>query len=206
MARDEDVVELARWRAGRGVGVTETGPSPLLRLARGEAGAVAACVDAYGPLVQGLARRLLQDDAEVEDVVHEVFIELWRSAQRFDPAKASDRGFVAMVARRRIIDRRRRLDRRPRTVELHPVRDAPSTDEHERTLGRLRAGPAVDALKTLTAERQRWITMAVVEGFTHSEIAEETGTPLGTVKSGIRRGLAEMRSWLERREAREVGR
>lgn len=206
MAQDENVVELARWRAGREGGMTGTGPAPLLRLARGEAGAVAACVDAYGPLVQGLARRLLQDDAEVEDVVHEVFIELWRSAQRFDPAKASDRGFVAMLARRRIIDRRRRLDRRPKMVELNPVRDEPTTDEHERTIGRLHAAPAVDALRTLNADRQRWIMMAVVEGFTHSEIAEETGTPLGTVKSGIRRGLAEMRSWLERRDAREVGR
>jgi RNA polymerase sigma-70 factor (ECF subfamily) len=206
MAQDDDVVELARWRASRDGGVSSQEESPLRRLARGEPGAVEACVDGYGPMVHALVRRLLPQGADVEDVVHEVFVELWRSAQRFDPGQASDRGFVAMIARRRVIDRRRRKDRRVETVALTPERDAPlPSDEHERTLGRLAAAPAVDALKTLAPDRQRWIVMAVVEGFSHRDIARLTDTPLGTVKSGIRRGLAEMRSWMEKQDRREVG-
>ena len=137
-------------------------------------------------------------------VGQDIFVELWRSAERFDPDRAPDRGFVAMIARRRLIDRRRRTERRPVTVPMTPVRDA-VTDEHERTLGRVQAGPAVEALATLSEERRAWIVMAVVEGFSHSEIADRTGTPLGTVKSGIRRGLAELRGLLEQNDMRGTG-
>ncbi|MEM7414937.1 MAG: sigma-70 family RNA polymerase sigma factor [Gemmatimonadota bacterium] len=199
-----DVVELAEWRAGRdGAMTTLRLGSPLLRLSRGEVGAVEACVDAYGPMVQALIRRLRPAASDVEDVVQEVFVALWRSAHRFDPDRASDRGFVAMITRRRVIDRTRREERQPSTVEYDPGQDRGS-DEHERTLGRLQAGPAMDALRRLSEERRRWIVMAVVEGYSHREIAERSNTPLGTVKSGIRRGLAEMRGWLEGEDMQEV--
>ena len=201
----DDVVELAEWRADREESMALRVGSPLLRLARGEPGAVQACVDAYGPMVQALARRLLAEGSDVDDTVQEIFVELWRGAHRFDPDKASDRGFVAMIARRRIIDRARREERRPSTVAIAPGHDRVS-EEHERTLGRVQAGPAVEALSTLSEERRSWILMAVVEGYSHSEIAQHTGTPLGTVKSGIRRGLAEMRGWLEQNDMQEVGR
>ena len=185
-----------------GLGVAD---APLLRLARGERGAVESCVDAYGPLVQSVATRLLPSPEDVEDGVQEVFVELWRSAPRFDPAKATDRGFVAMIARRRIIDLRRRADRRPATVRMTQTAER-SSDEHERTLGKIEAGPAMEALASIADDRQRWILMAVVEGYSHSEIARKTGAPLGSVKSGIRRGLAEMRSVLEQSDMREVER
>ena len=119
-----DVVDLAQWRANRRGEVSVEVTSPLLRLALGERGAVRDCVEAYGPLVQVLARRLLHDREDLDDAVQETFLELWRSAPRFDPSKASDRGFVAMIARRRIIDRNRRADRRPRTVEIKPERES----------------------------------------------------------------------------------
>lgn len=210
---DDDVVELSRWRMARDV---KTGPAggdavedkddvPLLRLARGEPGAAEACLDAYGPLVQGLARRLMPSGADVDDVVQEVLVEVWRTADRFDPARASDRGYVAMLTRRRIIDRRRRAERRPELVSFDLEVEERGDDEHRRTQGRLEAAPAVEALETLPEEKRSWILMAVVEGFSHSEIAEKTGSPLGTVKSGIRRGLTQMRRWLEQREVREVG-
>lgn len=211
---DDGVVELADWRARRGAAVNPAAPgwdtaeeTPLAALSRGRPGAVEACLDAYGGLVLGLARRLLPEHADVEDAVHEIFIELWRSAERFDPDRASDRGFVAMLARRRIIDRRRRRSARPETVRWTPAAERPGTD-HERTLGRVEAQPALEALETLDPDRRRWILMNVVEGWSHRDIARETDTPLGTVKSGIRRGLRQMRDWLEERrdEGREVGR
>ena len=193
----EPVVDLSRWKAARrpaGPGGAEAA-TPLARLAHGEPGAVADCVDAYGPLVRALAARLLPDSADLDDVVQEALVEVWRSAESFDPSRASDRGFVAMIARRRIIDRRRRSERRITTVPMSPERDA-STDEHERTLGRVDAAPALRALERLGGDRRRWIVMSVIEGYSHSDIARSTGTPLGTVKSGIRRGLAEMRDWI----------
>lgn len=210
---DDDVVELARWRLARGVNEgaevaagAPTDEPPLLRLARGEEGSAEACIVAYGPLVQGLARRLMPTGSDVEDVVQEVLVELWRTAGRFDPDKASDRGYVAMLTRRRVIDHRRRAERRPELVSLDPESRERSGDEHRRMEGRLEAAPAVEALKRLSDEKRSWILMAVVEGFTHSEIAMKTGSPLGTVKSGIRRGLRRMRRWLEEHEAGEPGR
>ena len=205
---DDDVVELARWRAARNVSAAPQGGDaevPLLRLARGEPGAAEACVDAYGPLILGLARRLLPPGSDVEDVVQDVVVELWRTADRFDPTRGSDRGYVATVTRRRVIDRRRRAERRPELVFLDTGVADRGGDEHRRTLGRLEAAPAVQALKRLPEDPKRWIVMAVVEGYSHSEIAAKTGRPLGTVKSGIRRGLSQMRRWLEQPEAREVG-
>jgi RNA polymerase sigma-70 factor (ECF subfamily) len=206
--RDDDVVELAQWKARRRAGgeapVTADETSPLLRVARGELGAVRACVDTYGGLVQGLVRRLLPEDADHDDAVQEVFVALWQSAHRFDPSRASDRGFVAMITRRRVIDRRRKAERQVETVKLEAGRDRPS-GEHERTQGRLEAGPALRALNTLPEHHRTWILLSVVEGFSHREVAERTDTPLGTVKSGIRRGLAQVRERLEGRAMKGVG-
>jgi RNA polymerase sigma-70 factor (ECF subfamily) len=139
-------------------------------------------------------------------VVQDVFVELWRSAARFDAGRASDRGFVATITRRRVIDRRRRLDRRPQTVRLAPAMER-ADEAYERTVGRVEAAGAVAALRHLSDDWRRWIVMSVVEGYTHAEIAEATRTPLGTVKSGIRRGLARMRAAFETPDAgREAGR
>ena len=206
----DDVVELARWREKqrrerRGAAVRDSA-SPLEGVARGEPGAVEACVDAYGPLVRALATRMLPEGADIDDVVQDVFVEVWRSAARFDADRASDRGFVATITRRRIIDRRRRMDRRPRTVRLAPGIEC-ADETFERTIGRVEAAGAVAALRHLSDDRRRWIVMSVVECYTHAEIAEVTKTPLGTIKSGIRRGLAHMRTLLDPPETqREAGR
>ncbi len=177
--------------------------SPLRRLAREEPGAARACIDAYAPLVRALARRLLPRGLEVDDVVQEVFIDLWKAAGRFDPSKASDRGFVAMIARRRVIDRRRKQDRRVETVAMSPSIERAS-EEHGRTVRRVEASGSLAALEVVPEDRRRWIVMSVVEGYSHSDIARATGAPLGTVKSGIRRGLIEMRRWFERQGSQEV--
>ena len=86
--------------------------SILQRVAAGDTEAVAACIDRFGGLVWSLARRFLDRPTEAEDAVQEIFIELWKSASRFDPSIASETTFVAMIARRRLIDRQRKLGRR----------------------------------------------------------------------------------------------
>jgi RNA polymerase sigma-70 factor (ECF subfamily) len=161
----------------------------LPRVARGEADAVDACLARYGPLVWSLARKLSRDVAGLEDLVQEIFIDIWKSAGRFDPAKAPEPAFVAVIARRRIVDRRRRAARAP---EHEALEESSGSTEHA-AFSQVdledEARRARRALSRLAPEQRRLILMSVVEGLTHQEIATATGLPLGTVKSHIRRGL-----------------
>src|SRR5262245_66294972 len=90
--------------------------SLLARVAEGDAIAVRECIARYGGLVWSIARRF--ELADAEDAVQEIFLDLWKSAARFDPNIASETAFIAMIARRRLIDRRRTRKRRPTTEQL----------------------------------------------------------------------------------------
>ncbi|MFT5433373.1 MAG: RNA polymerase sigma-70 factor (ECF subfamily), partial [Myxococcota bacterium] len=169
--------------------------SPLLAVARGESAGVRDCLEEYGSLVWSLARRWLRQEADVEDAVQEIFIDLWKSADRFDPSKASGHGFVAMIARRRLIDRHRKMERRPQLMDL-PDGGEPSTDEHLDTQSRIANQHVLNAVKGLRAEHRRFVELSFVAGLSHTEIADRTGTPLGTVKSAIRRSLLQLRKTL----------
>lgn len=166
---------------------------PLLpRIADGDALAVQSCLDRYSPLVYSLVRKALRDADAVEDVVQEVFIELWQKAGRYDPERASEATFIATVARRRAIDRGRRARSGPEIEDVEGIEgsaiSAPdSALEQVELLDEARRARAV--LDRLPEQQRRVIVMSVVEGLTHQEIAATAGIPLGTVKSHIRRGL-----------------
>lgn len=165
-------------------------PEPLLpRVARGDADAVKACIDRFGPLVWSLARRMLSDRDLAEDVVQEIFIDLWRSAGRYEPSRAAETSFVATIARRRLIDARRRIGR---ALPTQPVEETalPSEDAGLRgvEIGD-EAARARAALARLRPEERRVLQLSIHDGWTHTQIAERTKLPLGTVKSHIRRGL-----------------
>lgn len=164
----------------------------LGRVARGEPGAVRACVDQYGGLVWSLALKRTRSREEAEDAVQEIFLDLWRSAERFDPRLSSEAGFVALIARRRLIDLARKRARRPELTALPEGVDAPS-DDYARIERGIEAGQVLDVVQTLPEKQQRMISLSLIEGLSHSQIAERTGVPLGTVKSNIRRGVAEVR-------------
>jgi len=102
--------------------------SILQRIAAGDQQAVSECIDTYSDLIWSLARRFLRSQQDAEDVVQDIFIELWSSADRFDPAKAGETTFVAMIARRRIIDRIRKLGRQP---QMDDVDEIPLAMENE---------------------------------------------------------------------------
>jgi len=174
---------------------TQAAESPLLAVARGEPGAVRACIDEYGSLVWSLARRWLTETADAEDAVQDIFIDLWQSAGRFDPTRASGHGFVAMVARRRLIDRQRKAGRRPRLQGFPKGFDA-SSDAHERFDDVFESERIMEALGTLRAEHRQFVELSFLNGYSHAEIAERTGAPLGTVKSAIRRSLLQLRDVL----------
>ncbi len=176
-------------------------PAPLLpRVAQRETGAVHACIERYSPLVWSLARSLSRDMALVEDTVQEIFIDLWKSAARFDAAKSSETTFVATIARRRVIDKRRSMSRRPETETIEdqalPFEDL----ELGHVDTRDEASHAAKAVQKLQPEQRQVLLLAVVEGLTHSQIATRTGLPLGTVKSHVRRGLAKVSEMIGGRE------
>lgn len=172
---------------------------PLLeRVAAGDTDAVAACIDRFGGLVWSLARRILRRPSEAEDAVQEVFIELWKNASRFDPTVASETTFVAMIARRRLIDRARRNARRPEGEPV-PVHDLPLAGPAEVPRVELQdeAARAADAIHRLKPEQRNVLRLAVCHGWPHQLIADRLGMPLGTVKTQVRRGLIRVREELE---------
>jgi RNA polymerase sigma-70 factor (ECF subfamily) len=167
---------------------------PLLhKVAQGDRQAVQTCLDRYGNLVWSLARRFTQSRSDAEDAVQEVFIDLWSSAGRFDEAKASETTFVAMIARRRLIDRLRRVKREPTLEELSAAEVAASGAADEELETKSEAAHARRLLRALKPEQQTVIRLSVYHGFSHQSIADKLGIPLGTVKTHLRRGLARVR-------------
>ncbi|MFT7669799.1 MAG: RNA polymerase sigma factor (sigma-70 family) [Planctomycetota bacterium] len=174
----------------------------LVRIARGDADAVNACLERYGSLVWSVVSKAWKDYSTIEDLVQEIFIDVWKSASRYDPEKASEATFIATIARRRVIDRRRRLGRSPEIAAIEGT-DIPQEDTE---LARVDHGDearlAHEALAELKPDQRRVIMMSVSDGLTHKEVATATGIPLGTVKSHIRRGLDEVAQKLRSAQGR----
>lgn len=171
--------------------------SILGMIARGESGATQECIKQYGGLVWSLARRFSPTDADAEDAVQDIFLDVWKSADRFDPAIASETTFIATIARRRLIDRRRRDTRRITTqafVDVQaeppaaPPPAAPATGDSAEDVAAARR-----AIGTLSEDQQRVLQLSIFQGLSHDRIAQSTGLPLGTVKTHARRGLMRIR-------------
>jgi RNA polymerase sigma-70 factor (ECF subfamily) len=177
--------------------VPDAAPLPPLlpRVAQGDEAAVREFVARYGSLIWSLVRRWSPDLTDAEDAVQETFVELWRSAARYDAERATEPGWVAMVTRRRLIDR---LRRRQRAIALEPLPDNyDQAEDYEPDLDRdARIETARDILRALPAAQRQMLELSLLHGRTHDEIATVTGTPLGTVKSHIRRGLQRARALL----------
>lgn len=171
-------------------------PPILERVARQEPGAVDDMMKRFGGLVWSLARRTCPNSTEAEDAVQEIFVEVWRTAHRFDSSIAGEATFVAMIARRRLIDRTRRRTRRPQPVALQES-TADSAPEDDRSEMLEQAGVASEAFEQLRPEQQQVLRLAIHHGRSHEQIAATTGMPLGTVKTHARRGLIRLRQLLE---------
>jgi RNA polymerase sigma factor (sigma-70 family) len=165
----------------------------LKRIAEGDALAVQECLKMYGGLVWSLARRMLRNSDEAEDAVQEIFVEIWRNADRFDETKASETTFIAMLTRRRLIDRIRFSQRRLSPDSLDDVLLEPFTRTDKSMETCVEAEEAAEAMRNLRPEQQQVLRLSIVEGMSHKEIAEATGMPLGTVKTHARRGLLQVR-------------
>jgi RNA polymerase sigma-70 factor, ECF subfamily len=164
-------------------------PDLLRRLAEGDAQALGAFYDAYAGLVNGLALRILRDQSEAEDVVQEVFVQAWRQAGRFDPARGTPEAWLCTIARTRSLDRlRRRAARREDPGDAAP---APTGQPRTEEALAVRA-----ALEGLSPDQRRALELAYYEGLTQSEIAHRLGEPLGTIKTRIRTAMLRLRETL----------
>ena len=166
---------------------------PLLpRIAEGDRSAIRECIARYGGLIWSLARRAAQTDAE--DAVQEIFLDLWKSAARFDPALGSEVTFVATIARRRLVDRRRQRQRAPTTESLAAAESATSSTVPPE-LG-AEAALAARALDQLRPEQRQVLILTACHGLSHEEVATSMNMPLGTVKAHARRGMIRVREAL----------
>ncbi len=165
--------------------------SSLLGLVQsGDEHAMASLFDRYSKLVYSVALRVLRDPPSAEDVLQEVFMQIWRNPDSFTAARGSLGGWLAIVSRNRSIDLLRR--KRP-SVDVDDIPLASKfnlADEAERNFLMDRAR---DVIHKLPTEQRKTVEMAFFDGLTHSEIAEMTGDPLGTVKTRIRSGLLTLR-------------
>jgi RNA polymerase sigma-70 factor (ECF subfamily) len=168
------------------------------RIAKGDSSAVKECMDAYGGLVWSLARRFTESAADAEDATQEIFLEIWKSAARYDASMGKETTFITTIARRRLIDRVRAHSRRPAMQEYDDTLSVdPGTVDQDAGAIAVDVSTAQRALAQLNDDQRTILLMGVVEGMTHSEIATATGKPLGTVKTQMRRGLKRLRELVE---------
>lgn len=168
---------------------------PILpRVAAGDPDAFQECIDRYKSLVWWLARKWVGDNAD--DAAQEIFLNIWRNAGRYDESKAAESTFVAMIARRRLIDLCRRSGRIP---TLEPI------EEQSTLVGQLPESIEAQTDVVLTrriiaeqlSEKERNVlTLSLHEGMSHSEISRCLDLPLGTVKTYLRRSLQKIRARL----------
>ena len=172
-------------------------PDALLhRVARGDQAAFGDLYDLTAPRVLGMVLRLVIDRAQSEEVTQEVFLEIWQSASRFDPNKGKAMTWVLTMARRRAIDRIRSSQAaRDRDTRIG-VRDFQAEYDDVAESAELRIeGKKVDAAMRELSDAQRLvISLAYYGGQSHSEIADNLGVPIGTVKTRLRDGMIRLRT------------
>lgn len=166
----------------------------LSAIQSGSQDAMTAFFDRYSKMVYSVALRVLNDSSEAENVMQEIFIQVWRNPRGYDAARGSLGAWLVVVARNRAIDQLRR--RKPADpVELFALPSSMNlAQETERGLLLEKIRRAMDGLP---AEQRGAIEFAFFEGLSHSEIAAKTGDPLGTVKTRVRLALIAIRKELK---------
>jgi len=143
------------------------------------------CLDQYGGLVWSIAKRICRDSAEAEDAVQDAFVAIWKTAERFDSSKSSEKTFIAMISRRRIIDRQRAVGRRLNTSTLEE--DTPMASKSASSATELEmqeeAQRARKMMTRLRENERRVLELAVDGGLTQNEISQRMGLPLGQRRS-----------------------
>ncbi len=162
----------------------------LALVGQGDANALTLLYDKYSKVVYSVALRVLREPASAEDVLQEIFMQVWRNPTSFNMEKGSLAGWLAILSRNRSIDLQRR--KRP-TDSVDEVVLASAFNLAEASETNMMLEKARSWMQLLSLEQQQMLQMAFFDGLTHSEIAEKTGDPLGTIKTRIRRALQTLR-------------
>jgi RNA polymerase sigma-70 factor, ECF subfamily len=156
----------------------------------GKESAMAQLYDRYSPIVYSVALRVLGDAGAAEDVLQDVFIQLWKNPGLFDSSRGNLGAWLSVIARNRAIDalRKRRPESEIAEVIVSVQPDLAGDAERSRAMEKVRG-----ALGAMPSAQRIALELAYFEGLTHTEIAAKTGEPLGTVKTRIRAGLLQLR-------------
>jgi len=158
------------------------------RMVQRDEAALEALYDRYAGLLSSVLNRILRDTQAAEEILQDIFFQLWRTAPQFDPARGSLPGWLMVIARNRAISRLRHHNPAAGEELLENTVSLPFNLEGEiaqkELLGRVKG-----AIEALPKEQRATVELAYFEGLTHSEIAERTGDPLGTVKTRLRTAL-----------------
>jgi RNA polymerase sigma-70 factor (ECF subfamily) len=162
----------------------------IARMRAGDKNAMGSLYDRYSRVVYGVALRVLGNTTAAEDVVQEVFLQLWRNPRSFDADRGRLAPWLAVIARNRAIDH---LRKRPPEDDISELPIATGLDLEDDTALSLAVEKVRGVMAQLPPEQRKALEMAFFEGMTHTEIAGKTGDPLGTIKTRIRTGLLALR-------------
>jgi RNA polymerase sigma-70 factor (ECF subfamily) len=173
----------------------------LRQIADGDRAAFGEFYDRHSTLMFSVASKILNDAGEAEDVLQEVFVQIWEKAGRFDPKLGKAASWAAILVRNRAIDRIRASQRRSRLADeagiAHAIAAEVSESANETLYGHDKAKFIHSAIVDLPEEQRQAIELAYFSGLTQDEISKKLKAPLGTIKARIRRGLLKLRDQLE---------
>lgn len=170
----------------------------LLACARGERFALRALYEREARWLLGVALRIVRDRERAEDVLHDAFVQVWEHAASFQPALGSARGWIYTVVRHAAL----KAVREPGRLQVMDVTELTALSDAQQRNAPVDDDRGLDAdslercLQRLEAPRRACVVHAFVDGYTHEEIAARLNTPLGTVKSWIKRSLASLKECL----------
>ncbi len=179
------------------------------RIMAGDESALATLYDRYAGMLFAMLVRILRDTGAAEEVLQDLFLQLWRGAARFDASRGSMAAWLLVIGRNRAISRLRGRESReiledPQEFSFESLPSSGNLEDEAsrmQLMGRLRAG-----LATLPAEQREVLELAYFEGMTQTEIAAKTGSPLGTVKSRVRAAMQTLKQYFDDETTRQPGR
>jgi RNA polymerase sigma-70 factor, ECF subfamily len=175
-------------------GETTTDWSLLARIGQKDEDALSALYDRYSGLVFSEAKRILRDTGAAEEILQDLFYQVWRTAERFDPARGSLAGWLVVAARNRAISKLRRKS--GKTEELDEKGVSLKIDVESQAAQSLLLEKVRTVMGNLPQNQREALECAYFEGMSHTEIAEKTGQPLGTVKTRIRSAMEALKKVL----------
>lgn len=166
----------------------------LVSVGRGDEAAFAAIYDALGSSVFGLARRVIRDPSRAEEVAQEVFIQVWQSAARFDPARGNAKSWLLTLAHRRAVDAVRHDQAATNRENKYDWSNGPDFDEVEETVTvTLEHEQVKRCLDSLTALQREAVNLAYYQGYTYAEVATALDANTATIKTRMRDGIVRLR-------------